>query len=137
MFLVLADALSLRPAVRLHQQPRSSIRQQPRISMMADGWRPKTVDPLGQAMGIPKALERNYEYWLDLRDAENTFAQMVVLKLFYAVRRVVDEAGKALPQGAGVQGLLFDEARLSFAWPRTYVASSSPTSDALGLCGLQ
>ena len=36
---------------------------------------------------------------------------MVVLKLFYAVRRVVDEAGKALPQGAGVQGLLFDEAR--------------------------
>ena len=55
--------------------------------------------------------DSNYEYWLDLRDAENTFAQMVVLKLFYAVRRVVDEAGKALPQGAGVQGLLFDEAR--------------------------
>jgi len=82
-----------------------------RISMMADGWRPKTVDPLGQAMGVPRAVERNYEFWLDLRDAENTFAQMVVLKLFYAVRRVVDEAGKALPQGAGVQGLLFDEAR--------------------------
>ena len=79
--------------------------------MMADGWRPKTVDPLGQAMGVPRAVERNYEFWLDLRDAENTFAQMVVLKLFYAVRRVVDEAGKALPQGAGVQGLLFDEAR--------------------------
>ena len=79
--------------------------------MMADGWRPKTVDPLGQAMGVPRAVERNYEFWLDLRDAENTFAQMVVLKLFYAVRRVVDEAGKALPQGAGVQGLLFDGAR--------------------------
>ena len=122
LFLVLADALSLRPAVRVRQQPlvladalslrpAVRVRQQPRISMMADGWRPKTVDPLGQAMGVPRAVDRNYEFWLDLRDAENTFAQMVVLKLFYAVRRVVDEAGKALPQGAGVQGLLFDESR--------------------------
>ena len=57
-----------------------------------------------EAMGVPRAVERNYEFWLDLRDAENTFAQMVVLKLFYAVRRVVDEAGRALPKGAKVEG---------------------------------
>ena len=35
----------------------------------------------------------------------------VVMKLFYSVRRVVDEAGRSLPNGAAVQGLLFDEAR--------------------------
>ena len=33
------------------------------------------------------------------------------MKLFYAVRRVVDEAGRSLPKGAAVQGLLFDQAR--------------------------
>lgn len=76
-----------------------------------DDWRPKNIDPLGQAMGMPPPIERPYSYWLDLRTSEVTFAQMVVYKLFYAVRRVVDEAGKALPKGAGVQGLLFDGAR--------------------------
>jgi hypothetical protein len=74
-------------------------------------WRPETVDPLGQAFGAPAKRERPYELWLDLRSAENTFAEMVVLKLFYSVRRVVDEAGLALPKGAAVQGLLFDAAR--------------------------
>ena len=60
-----------------------------------DDWRPTNVDPLGQAMGMPREIERPYSYWLDLRTSEITFAQMVVYKLFYAVRRVVDEAGKA------------------------------------------
>lgn len=78
---------------------------------MDASWRPETVDPLGKAFGVPKARERPFELWLDLRTAENTFAQMVVTMLFYAVRRVVDEAGRALPSGAAVQGLLFDEMR--------------------------
>merc|ERR1719310_1838858 len=78
---------------------------------MDSSWRPETVDPLGKAFGVPAAMERKHHYWLDLRTAENTFAQMVVMKLFYSVRRVIDEAGRALPSGAGVQGLLFDEAR--------------------------
>mmetsp|Transcript_2870 Transcript_2870/g.8077 ORF Transcript_2870/g.8077 Transcript_2870/m.8077 type:complete len:160 (+) Transcript_2870:220-699(+) len=62
-------------------------------------------------MGVPRAPARTWELWLDLRTSEVTFAQMVVVKLFYSVRRVIDEAGKALPQGAGVQGLLFAEPR--------------------------
>eukprot|EP00908_Phaeocystis_cordata_P011992 Transcript_22961.p1 GENE.Transcript_22961~~Transcript_22961.p1 ORF type:complete len:226 (-),score=20.99 Transcript_22961:205-882(-) len=78
-------------------------------------WRPKTVDPLGKAFGAAgfgaRDVERSHELWLDLRTAETTFAQMVVMKLFYSVRRVIDEAGKALPNGAAVQGLLFDETR--------------------------
>ena len=78
---------------------------------MDSSWRPETVDPLGQAFGVPAAKERPYEFWLDLRTSELTFAQMVVMKLFYAVRRVVDEAGCSLPNGAAVQGLLFDEQR--------------------------
>ena len=78
-------------------------------------WRPKTVDPLGQAMGMPAARERDFEIWLDLRTSEVTFAQMVVVRLFYDVRRVVDEAGRALPRGARVEGLLFDEDRFEFA----------------------
>ena len=49
--------------------------------------------------------------WLDLRTSENTFAQMAVTKLFYGVRRVVDEAGRALPFGSKVEGLLFAEGR--------------------------
>lgn len=77
--------------------------------------RPKTVDPLGEAFGRPEERERSYEYWLDLRTAENTFAQMVVVKLFYATRRVVDEAGRALPKGAAVQGLFFAEDRFDRA----------------------
>eukprot|EP00316_Scyphosphaera_apsteinii_P012784 CAMPEP_0119325106 /NCGR_PEP_ID=MMETSP1333-20130426/64995_1 /TAXON_ID=418940 /ORGANISM="Scyphosphaera apsteinii, Strain RCC1455" /LENGTH=224 /DNA_ID=CAMNT_0007332993 /DNA_START=126 /DNA_END=800 /DNA_ORIENTATION=- len=83
-----------------------------RSSARADSsWRPETVDPLGRAWGIPERIEKSYSLWLDLRTSKNTFAQMVVVKLFYAVRRVVDEAGKALPKGAAVEGLLFDEAR--------------------------
>lgn len=78
---------------------------------MDTSWRPKTVDPLGKAFGAPARKERSHELWLDLRSAENTFAQMVVLQLFYSVRRVVDEAGRSLPSGAAVQGLLFEEAR--------------------------
>ena len=80
---------------------------------MADssGWRPKTVDPLGKAWGVPAQKQRDYALWLDLRTAENTFAQMVVIKLFYDVRRTIDEAGRSLPRGAAVEGLLFDEAR--------------------------
>ena len=78
-------------------------------------WRPETIDPLGQAMGVPEARERSYAIWLDLRESEITFAQMVVVKLFYAVRRIVDEAGRALPKGAKVEGLLFDEERFDFA----------------------
>ena len=69
------------------------------------------MDPLGQAMGMPMQKERNYELWLDLRTAEVTFAQQALVQLFYAVRRVVDEAGRALPKGAKVEGLLFDETR--------------------------
>ena len=46
-----------------------------------------------------------------MRSAEVTFAQMALVKLFYAVRRVVDEAGKSLPKGAKVQGILFSEDR--------------------------
>lgn len=78
---------------------------------MDSSWRPKTVDPLSQVWGVPAAKERSYEYWLDLRTSEVTFAQQALVKLFYAVRRVVDEAGKSLPKGAKVQGLLFDAAR--------------------------
>lgn len=40
-----------------------------------------------------------------------TFAQQALVQLFYAVRRIVDEAGRALPRGAKVEGLLFDEMR--------------------------
>jgi hypothetical protein len=76
--------------------------------VMDTSWRPKTVDPLGQAFGRPSEKKRPFSLWLDLRTSEITFAQMIVVKLFYAVRRVVDEAGTALPQGAAVQGLLFD-----------------------------
>lgn len=76
-------------------------------SRMDAGWRPKTVDPLGKAFGVPEGRARPYTLWLDLRTAEVTFAQMVVVKLFYAVRRIVDEAGTSLPSGAAVQGLLF------------------------------
>ena len=94
--------LAAAPAIR-------SVARAPVVRM--DDWRPTNVDPLGQAMGMPREIERPYSYWLDLRTSEITFAQMVVYKLFYAVRRVVDEAGKALPKGAGVQGLLFDGAR--------------------------
>ena len=47
----------------------------------------------------------------DLRQDENTFAQMVVHKLFYSVRRVVDEAGRALPSGARIEGVLYAEDR--------------------------
>ena len=36
---------------------------------------------------------------------------MAGVKLFYAVRRVVDEAGRSLPAGATVQGLLYAEVR--------------------------
>ncbi|EOD23147.1 hypothetical protein EMIHUDRAFT_456722 [Emiliania huxleyi CCMP1516] len=79
--------------------------------MSSSSWRPETVDPMGKAMGVPRAPARTWELWLDLRTSEVTFAQMVVVKLFYSVRRVIDEAGKALPQGAGVQGLLFAEPR--------------------------
>lgn len=39
--------------------------------------------------------------------ALRSFSEQVVIKLFYAVRRVVDEAGRALPQGSAVGGLLF------------------------------
>ena len=74
-------------------------------------WRPKTVDPLGKAFGFGKDQERSYAIWLDLRTSEVTFAQQVLLQLFYGVRRVVDEAGRALPKGAKVEGLLFDEMR--------------------------
>uniref|UniRef100_A0A7S0LEC8 Uncharacterized protein n=1 Tax=Coccolithus braarudii TaxID=221442 RepID=A0A7S0LEC8_9EUKA len=86
-----------------------------RAVFMDSSWRPQTVDPLGKAFGVPAARAKSYPLWLDLRSAENTFAQMVVLKLFYAVRRVIDEAGKALPAGAAVEGLLFDEARFDRA----------------------
>lgn len=81
---------------------------------MGTDWRPENLDPLGKAMGQAfgvSQFERTHELWLDLRTSENTFAQMVVMKLFYSVRRVVDEAGRSLPNGAAVQGLLFDEAR--------------------------
>ena len=78
---------------------------------MDSSWRPKNVDPLGEAWGVPKKKERTYSLWLDLREAEVTFAQQSLVQLFYAVRRVVDEAGKALPRGAKVQGLLYDESR--------------------------
>ena len=69
------------------------------------------MDPLGKAWGVPAAKQRKHSLWLDLRTSEITFAQMVVVKLFYAVRQIVDEAGTSLPKGAGVQGLLFDEMR--------------------------
>lgn len=62
-------------------------------------------------MGVPPPREAPYELWLDLRTSELTFAQQALVQLFYAVRRVVDEAGKALPRGAKVQGLLFAESR--------------------------
>lgn len=78
---------------------------------MDSSWRPKTIDPLGQAWGSPAQKERSYKLWLDLRTSEITFAQQALVQLFYAVRRVVDEAGKSLPKGARVEGLLFDEAR--------------------------
>lgn len=81
---------------------------------MDTDWRPENLDPLGKAMGAAfgvSQFERKHELWLDLRTSENTFAQMVVMKLFYSVRRVVDEAGRSLPNGAAVQGLLFDAAR--------------------------
>lgn len=82
---------------------------------MDANWRPKTVDPLGKALGMPAAKERKYVLWLDMREAEVTFAQQSLLQLFYAVRKVVDEAGRALPSGAKVQGLLYDEARFERA----------------------
>ncbi|KAJ1460686.1 hypothetical protein M885DRAFT_494983 [Pelagophyceae sp. CCMP2097] len=53
----------------------------------------------------PIAVTRGYEYWLDVRGAEVTFAQQAVLQLFYAV----DEEGLRLPKGAGVQGILYAE----------------------------
>ena len=55
------------------------------VRMSSKDWRPTTVDPLGKAFGMPEQRERTYEYWLDLRTAENTFAQMVVVKLFYCL----------------------------------------------------
>jgi len=86
----------------------------PHVSL-DEQWRPKTVDPLGNAFGMPSQKERTYTLWLDLRTAENTFAQMALVKLFYAVRKIVDEAGRALPRGSAVQGLLFDEDRFERA----------------------
>ena len=82
-----------------------------RVVHMDASWRPKTVDPLGKAWGVPAKIERSYSLWLDLRTSEVTFAQQALVQLFYAVRRVVDEAGKSLPAGARVEGLLFDERR--------------------------
>ena len=90
---------------------------------MDTNWRPKTVDPLGKAFGTPKKAERRHKLWLDLRSNEITFAQQVLVQLFYAVRRVVDEAGRALPSGATVEGLLFDELRYERA---DTIGSSAP-----------
>ena len=89
--------------------------QRVRPLRMDSNWRPKTVDPLGKAMGMPAAKENTYMLLLDMREAEVTFAQQAIYQLFYAVRRVVDEAGRALPAGAAVQGLLYDEARFERA----------------------
>ena len=47
------------------------------------------------------------EIWLDLRGAQVTFAQQALTSLFYGVRKVVDDAGVPLPNGAGVQGVLY------------------------------
>jgi len=106
LLLHLSESLLLTPRVSFSSRTKRAI--QP---MMDSSWRPKTVDPLGAAWGTPSAKERSHEYWLDLRTAEVTFAQQALVQLFYAVRRVVDEAGRSLPKGSKVQGLLFDEAR--------------------------
>ena len=87
------------------------------ITLSSD-WRPEVRDPLGKAFGEDNskwAAIRKHELWLDLRSAENTFAQMVVTKLYYGVRRVVDEAGRALPSSARIEGLLFREERFDRA----------------------
>ena len=110
MLLLVAAMLASAAALTV---PSTSARVEARSSVvrMDSNWRPKTVDPLGKAFGVKPPIERSYDVWLDLRTAENTFAQMVVMKLFYSVRRVVDEAGTSLPYGSAVQGLLFDEMR--------------------------
>merc|ERR1712048_391281 len=59
--------------------------------------------------GVPDKKKRTYLLWLDLRNAENKFAKMALVKLFYAVRSIVDKAGLALPKGSAVQGLLYAE----------------------------
>ena len=78
---------------------------------MDASWRPKTVDPLGQAFGMPQQRANSFSIWLDLRESEITFAQQVIIKLFFGVRSVIDEAGRSLPKGSAVEGLLFDAAR--------------------------
>ena len=95
---------------------------------MDASWRPKTVDPLGKAMGMPPQQERGYELWLDLRTAEVTFAQQALVQLFYAVRRVVDEAGRALPKGAKVEV----RARARVALTLTLTLAHSPCPPAQG-----
>ena len=45
---------------------------------MDASWRPKTVDPLGKAWGVPAKMERSYGLWLDLRTSEVTFAQQAL-----------------------------------------------------------
>ena len=61
----------------------------------------------------PPPVARAWEYWLDLRTVESDpdavkMAQQAVLMLFYSVRSVVDDAGIVLPEGAGVQGVVYD-----------------------------
>ena len=57
---------------------------------------------------VPEVQKVAYdEIWLDLRGAQVTFAQQALTSLFYGVRKVVDDAGVPLPQGAGVQGVLY------------------------------
>lgn len=91
---LLLAASAYRPPT--HRAPRS------RAAVVLDG---SIVPP--SVWGVPARKEQRHKLWLDLRISENTFAQQALVQLFYAVRRVVDGAGKALPQGAAVQGLLF------------------------------
>ena len=104
---------------------------------MDSNWRPKQVDPLGQAWGSPAEKKRPYQYWLDLRAAEVTFAQQALVQLFYAVRRIVDEAGRSLPKGAAVQGIVyeastFDRADAMDANVPVYLESAGNLSAAAG-----
>lgn len=79
-----------------------------RTSISLDG---SIVPP--SVWGVPPRKEQRHKLWLDLRTSEETGAQQALVVLFYAVRSIVDGAAKALPQGAGVQGLLFAEDRYS------------------------
>lgn len=95
VFVVAAVAAAWRPAPRAQRARRTA-----RGSVPPNAW----------VEGAPRASSA--ELWLDLRDAPwgERAAEQKLLTLFYAVRRVVDKSGRALPAGRAVDACVYAEA---------------------------